>query len=302
MDIFIDIDLIFEIRYMLLGLARCTKFLEESVLQELYYKSIEENLATLQIPVTPVISNYIQTIRYKITGYHLIKSHSSQNITLIGTIEPNYYSLILESNQQKYIPQISPVDLIETVNSSDKVKVITSDTRFYQLLIQLGIPVDLIPLKIRNFEDEIGSTAKEVIGTALSVPWSGHYTLERPVSISGNIISGFGRGSTELGFPTANIDFKEELDAVPGLYAGTAEVNGVVYKAAISIGWCPFYDNKKISYEVYILHHFHANLVGVHIICRLLHYIRPEAAFNSIDELKFAIGLDVALTQKLVPK
>jgi FAD synthase len=45
--------------------------------------------------------------------------------------------------------------------------------------------------------------------------------------IKGTVVTGFNRGSTQLGFPTANIypDQKNLLDTlVPGIYAGTIKL------------------------------------------------------------------------------
>lgn len=65
--------------------------------------------------------------------------------------------------------------------------------------------------------------------------------LEPPVVLVGRVVSGFGRGSKELGIPTANLDpeaLGSALDGVtPGVYCGWAAVDGSVpYKTVMSIG------------------------------------------------------------------
>lgn len=80
-----------------------------------------------------------------------------------------------------------------------------------------------------------------------------------PIRLSGPIIKGFGRGSAELGIPTANIPIaglsvggREEVES--GVYYGWAGVDvdergeragGAcgVWGVALSIGWNPFYKN-----------------------------------------------------------
>ena len=52
-----------------------------------------------------------------------------------------------------------------------------------------------------------------------------HYELQHsPVRLHGNVTSGFGRGSKQLGFPTANLPpepLKKELHGLPkGVYFG----------------------------------------------------------------------------------
>ncbi len=68
-----------------------------------------------------------------------------------------------------------------------------------------------------------------------------------PVRIKGPVVKGFGRGSKELGIPTANLDVQilgqEILDAVPpGVYFGYCLVSNTepvnqVHKMVMSIGW-----------------------------------------------------------------
>ena len=64
------------------------------------------------------------------------------------------------------------------------------------------------------------------------------------------IYKGFGRGSKELGVPTANFN-DEVIDKLPecftnGAYYGYAQVdNGPVYKMVMSIGKNLYYNNEK---------------------------------------------------------
>src|SRR5204863_516768 len=76
-----------------------------------------------------------------------------------------------------------------------------------------------------------------------------------PLRLSGTVVTGFGRGSKELGIPTANIPIegmsvggKEDVES--GIYYGYAGldfVDGVgddekkTYEMVMSVGWNPFY-------------------------------------------------------------
>lgn len=68
--------------------------------------------------------------------------------------------------------------------------------------------------------------------------------LASPLLLKGPVIKGFGRGSKELGIPTANLD--AELLGAPvasceaGVYYGWASVGAApeVHKMVMSIGWC----------------------------------------------------------------
>jgi FAD synthase len=120
-----------------------------------------------------------------------------------------------------------------------------------------------------------------------------------PYVTSGEVVKGFGRGSKELGIPTANFpedvieNLPSDLDA--GIYFGWASVNkGPIYKMVVSIGWNPFYKNEKKSVETHILHSFENDFYGDTMAIAIIGYIRPEASFSSLDELIKAINEDIA--------
>ncbi|WEW57981.1 riboflavin kinase [Emydomyces testavorans] len=98
-----------------------------------------------------------------------------------------------------------------------------------------------------------------------------------PIRLSGPVIKGFGRGSRELGIPTANIP-ADELSAHPdlksGIYYGVAALDPAKFKpnnntqenqpsndettifpCVLSIGYNPFYKNTVRSVEIHILPH-----------------------------------------------
>ncbi len=76
-----------------------------------------------------------------------------------------------------------------------------------------------------------------------------------PLFQSGKVCQGFGRGSKELGIPTANLPesvaelIGQKLDS--GIYYGWAKIQGVVYPMVMSFGWNPYYKNEKRSAVVF---------------------------------------------------
>ncbi len=81
--------------------------------------------------------------------------------------------------------------------------------------------------------------------TLVTIPFSradpGFCVLSAPVALCGDVVSGYGRGSRELGIPTANLDpdaLGSALDGVPpGVYCGWASIAGSEpYMAVMSIG------------------------------------------------------------------
>ena len=66
--------------------------------------------------------------------------------------------------------------------------------------------------------------------------------LETPLRLAGEVVKGFGRGSKELGIPTANLPVESLGDALddipPGVYYGWASVGDhEPCKMVMSIGW-----------------------------------------------------------------
>ncbi|XP_055297524.1 riboflavin kinase [Sitodiplosis mosellana] len=119
-----------------------------------------------------------------------------------------------------------------------------------------------------------------------------------PYFCTGPIVKGFGRGSKELGCPTANVPL-EVVQQLPdelqtGVYFGWASIeNGDVHKAVLSIGWNPFYNNKEKSMEAHIIHKFDEDFYGKQMKLCICGYLRPETNFDSLDALKAAINEDI---------
>jgi len=108
-----------------------------------------------------------------------------------------------------------------------------------------------------------------------------------PFFAKGKVVKGFGRGSKELGIPTANLP-DEVIEVLPqemdtGIYYGFANVDGgPVYKMVMSIGWNPYYKNVKKSMEAHLLHVFPEDFYGSLLRVCVLGYVRPECSFNSL--------------------
>uniref|UniRef100_A0A4W6GCN3 Riboflavin kinase n=1 Tax=Lates calcarifer TaxID=8187 RepID=A0A4W6GCN3_LATCA len=108
-----------------------------------------------------------------------------------------------------------------------------------------------------------------------------------PFFCRGEVIRGFGRGSKELGIPTANFP-DTVVDSLPadistGIYYGWACVgNGDVHKMVMSIGWNPYYKNTKKSMETHVIHKFKEDFYGEILSVVMVGYIRPERSYNSL--------------------
>ncbi|KAL8664869.1 MAG: hypothetical protein Q9202_002731 [Teloschistes flavicans] len=155
-----------------------------------------------------------------------------------------------------------------------------------------------------------------------------------PIRLSGPIVQGFGRGSRELGIPTANIPIAglsvgghEGVES--GVYYGWAGLNvteegeiissggrgdvdgkgervveegkngekGMVYPMVMSIGWNPFYKNTVRSVEVHLLHTFPHDFYSARMNLLILGHIRPEYDYVSKDSLIDDINIDIEVAR-----
>lgn len=145
--------------------------------------------------------------------------------------------------------------------------------------------------------------------------------------VKSRVISGFGRGSRELGCPTANIADIDKLDIPTGIYCGLGQViirqqseiqeqpgqhesyvevvEQLPYDSGV-IGWVgshgfnPHYGNKEKSLEVHLLNNFKFDFYGAEIRVLICKKMRDEEKYDSLDELKKAIENDIQMAKSQV--
>ena len=110
------------------------------------------------------------------------------------------------------------------------------------------------------------------------------------VVLKGKVVRGFGRGSKQLGVPTANVEMTAENKQItealiPGVYSATATLRGKPYKCAMSIGWNPVYDNQERTIEAYLIDDSLDEFYDEHLEVTVHAYIRAEALFGDFDSL-----------------
>lgn len=121
--------------------------------------------------------------------------------------------------------------------------------------------------------------------------------LGRPYFIEGKVVDGNKVGRT-LGFPTANIDFRNELLPRAGIYVSMALLDGVKYPSVTNVGIRPTLDmphNVKVETHIF---NFDRDIYGKELVVDLLGYIRPEEKFENLDKLKEAIANDCLIAKK----
>lgn len=110
--------------------------------------------------------------------------------------------------------------------------------------------------------------------------------------LNGTIVKGKQLGRT-IGFPTANIQIEEDYKLIPkiGVYVVKAIVNGETVFGMMNIGFNPTVNGEKQTIEVHLFN-FDKDIYDQKIEVFLLHYIREEQKFGSIDALKAQLNQD----------
>lgn len=126
--------------------------------------------------------------------------------------------------------------------------------------------------------------------------------LGRNYSMKGDVVHGFRRGHEVLGFPTANLSFREDRVLPPdGVYATRAVVNGKKYDAITNIGTNPTFGNRSRTIETFIFH-FEESIYGCPFTLEWVSRLRGEKKFESFDALKEQIAVDIRQAEKLLGK
>ena len=110
--------------------------------------------------------------------------------------------------------------------------------------------------------------------------------------LSGIVVSGKQLGGT-IGFPTANIEVKEPYKLIPssGVYIIKTQINTVVFSGIMNIGFNPTVLGKHQTIEAHLFD-FSEDLYGKKITVTLIHFLREEQKFNSVDELVDQLNID----------
>ncbi|CED82147.1 C4-type Zn-finger protein [Phaffia rhodozyma] len=140
-----------------------------------------------------------------------------------------------------------------------------------------------------------------------------------PLYIQGAVQKGFGRGSKELGIPTANLPDHSIASiasiSLRGVYYGYARVlpqpshgasqSGLdtpstkledqdlkIHPMVMSVGWNPYYKNERLTAEVHVMHEYASDFYSHEILVVVLGYIRPELNYVSKEALIEDINTD----------
>ena len=127
--------------------------------------------------------------------------------------------------------------------------------------------------------------------------------LGRPWSLAGQVVRGAQMGR-QLGVPTANLDATSWAGLLPppeGVFAAFAEVAGVRYAAAVSVG-------RKLTLaggvhalllEAHLLD-FSGDLYGQHLQVEFMQRLRGQQKFAGVDALRVQLHEDIAQARRVL--
>ncbi|MEO7976132.1 bifunctional riboflavin kinase/FAD synthetase [Flavobacterium sp.] len=110
--------------------------------------------------------------------------------------------------------------------------------------------------------------------------------------LTGEVVKGKQLGRT-IGFPTANIQIDENYKLIPknGVYVVKSIMNQKEVFGMMNIGFNPTVNGQKQTIEVHFFE-FDADIYRQNIAVSLLHYLREEQKFDSVDLLKAQLNQD----------
>lgn len=115
--------------------------------------------------------------------------------------------------------------------------------------------------------------------------------LGRPFCLRGEVVRGLARGRT-IGFPTANVDTRQELRPGAGVYAVRVRFGGGWHDGAANIGVKPTFGGSEVTIEVHVLD-FAGDLYGQAVEVEFVARLRSEQRFSGLEALQAQLGLDV---------
>ena len=122
--------------------------------------------------------------------------------------------------------------------------------------------------------------------------------LGRNWLIEGTVQKGRQQGK-KIGFPTCNIDIKDYVITMPGVYAVKVKRknSNKPLKAIANLGYRPTFNQKKILLEVHIFN-FSGNLYNKYLSVEFIKFIRKEKKFKNVNQLRKQIQKDLKIAKR----
>ncbi|WP_027190327.1 bifunctional riboflavin kinase/FAD synthetase [Fundidesulfovibrio putealis] len=129
--------------------------------------------------------------------------------------------------------------------------------------------------------------------------WDVKPLLGRFHKVRGEVIHGADRGGKLLGFPTANVDARDQLLPKSGVYAVWLSKGEQTWAGVANIGTNPTFGGDHLSLEAHIFDYC-GDLYGKSVDLHFVQRLRSEKKFSGIEELKARITEDAALARRIL--
>lgn len=121
--------------------------------------------------------------------------------------------------------------------------------------------------------------------------------LAKAFALYGTVIAGQGRGR-EMVLPTSNISAGEQVCPPDGVYAGSGEVGGRAFPAAISIGEKPTFAPADRAVEAHLVG-AGGDFYGRRLTLRFIRRLRDQVRFDGPEQLRQQIEKDIESVRKI---
>jgi riboflavin kinase/FMN adenylyltransferase len=161
-----------------------------------------------------------------------------------------------------------------------------------------GFAVDIVP----RFEDQGRRISSDPIRSALA---AGHVAeaaqmLGYPWFVTGEVVPGDQRGRA-MGYPTANLRLDPSCGLRHGIYAVRVGVGDRRHDGVASFGRRPMFDIGQVLLEAHLFD-FSADLYGQSVDVAFIDWIRPELAFDSVDDLVHRMDEDSRIARSALAR
>lgn len=169
-----------------------------------------------------------------------------------------------------------------------------------ELAAKYGFEVTAVE-KLAAGEERFSSTAIRNLLRA-GKPREAARMLGRYWEIEGRVVAGDKRGR-QLGFPTANLPYRDYLHPKKGVYAIRAGVDHgaetIWHDGVANFGNRPTFDNSDVLLEAHLFA-TNEDLYGKHLRVALIDYIREEKKFETLEALKAQVAADSKAAHRLL--
>ena len=127
--------------------------------------------------------------------------------------------------------------------------------------------------------------------------------LSRPYCVKATVVEGHRRGGSQLGFPTANLQWvvpshQQALIPAVGVYSACVQLGTDWLPATVNIGLSPTFNDSqpRLQVEAHLPTYQGADFYNEVVTLAFLHQLRNELKFDNLVALKSQIGQDVEQT------